>query len=42
MRALGYVRVSRVGKRKGDSFLSPEPDPARSAQLRVNHMANQR
>ena len=24
MRALGYVRVSRVGKRKGDSFLSPE------------------
>jgi site-specific DNA recombinase len=24
MKALGYVRVSRVGKREGDSFLSPE------------------
>lgn len=24
MRALGYVRVSRVGGREGDSFLSPE------------------
>ena len=24
MRAIGYVRVSRVGGREGDSFLSPE------------------
>ena len=26
-KAVGYVRVSRVGGRNGDSFLSPELQP---------------
>ena len=33
MRTLGYVRVSRVGKRKGDSFLGSELEREKARAL---------